>query len=95
MSIMEYIQNPQLIEDIMINKDPWWDTHKEQVIEHIKNQSINLHNFCKKYPFRYDEILDVLELLIKLIKEEPKIIGIFCHAYTNPSLWAEIWKENN
>jgi hypothetical protein len=79
----------------MTNRDPWWDEHKERFIEHIKNQSVNLHNFCKKYPVRYDETLDVLELLIKLIKEEPKLIGIFCHTYTNPSLWTEIWKENN
>lgn len=93
MTTIEYIQNPDLIENTMSDKDPGWDMNKKHYIEHIKNQYKNLIHLCEKYPFRYDETLDVLALLLEILREDSKIIGIFCHAHTNPRLWLERWKE--
>ena len=93
MTTLEYIQNPELIENIISDKNVWWDEEKKCYIEHIQNQYKNLISFCEKYPYRYDETLDVLALLLELLREDSRIIGIFRYAHTNPHLWVEQWKR--
>ena len=92
MAIIDYIRNQKLLnQKIEGNRYYDWQEYRKDYLEHIENQYFNLIHYCNKYGFRFQESLDILTVMLKILKEEPEIIYLFFHAYSNPTRWKEKW----